>query len=83
MAVLPRLPRFRPVPALCPECDSEETIRTSETKDETLYLCRDCDHVWSSRPRAEAGAVPPLMPHSVERALAVVYKRTRRVRLKG
>jgi hypothetical protein len=56
-------PRYAPFPIRCPECQSVETMQTSERMGETSHLCRDCDHVWD---------IVPVMTHSVERAVAAL-----------
>ena len=43
-------------PLRCPDCDSVETLRTSERLGEQTYLCRDCDHVWPTELATRPGS---------------------------
>ena len=45
--------------ALCPRCDSDETIALEKlrARDNTCYRCRKCGHIFSPRTPAGAGSM--------------------------
>jgi len=46
-------------PVRCPECESVESMRTSQRLGEQTYFCRDCDHVWTVAPASVRAPASP------------------------